>query len=82
MGRPENSPPTCPATFYHSSRQYSQVCRRVIGYQIGSVDAFGYQIGSVDAFGAGARGQGIDSYYVYGVSVTHGAPWNHIWTPS
>ena len=68
--RPETSSGSCPATFYPTSRQYNRVCGRVIGYQIGSMDAFG----------GGARGQTIDSYYVYGVSVTHGAPRNHIWT--
>ena len=45
------------------------MCGRVIGYQYGSTDAFLFQ--SVAT---------IDSYYVYGVSVTHGLPRNHIWT--
>ena len=61
---------SCHATFYPTSRQYSRVCGRVIGYQIGSTDAFGHL----------AVGYSIDSYYVYGVSVTHGACRNHIWT--
>ena len=68
--RPESSSGSCPATFYPTSRQYSRVCGRAIGYQYGTTDAFGNR----------ARGQTIDSYYVYGVSVTHGAPRNHIWT--
>ena len=68
--RPEASCGNCPATFYPTNLQYSRVCGRVIGYQIGSTDAFGYK----------AFRQTIDSYYVYGVSVTHGAPRNHIWT--
>ena len=67
---PQTSSGSCHAAFYTTSRQYSRVCGRVIGYQIGSTDAFGHL----------ARGQTIDSYYVYGVSVTHGTPWNHIWT--
>ena len=35
---------------------------------------------STDGFGHGAAGNTIDSYYVYGVSITHGMPRNHIWT--
>ena len=46
--------------------QYSRVCGRVIGYQLGSTDAFGFQR--------------LDTYYVSGVSITHGIPRNHIWT--
>ena len=69
--RPQTTSGSCPATFYPTSRQYSRVCGRVIGYQYGTTDAFGYR----------ATGNSIDSYYVYGVSVTHGAPpRNHIWT--
>ena len=60
----------CPATFYTTNRQYSRVCGRVIGYQIGSTDAFGWD----------AASKSLDSYYVYGVSITHGMPRNHIWT--
>ena len=61
---------SCPGTYYTTGRQYSKVCGRVNGYQIGSTDAFGYL----------AVGETIDSYYVYGVSVTHGTPRNHVWT--
>ena len=68
--RPETSNGSCPATFYATGRQYSRVCGRAIGYQIGGTDAF-----SRNAFG-----QTIESYYVYGVSITHGTPRNHIWT--
>ena len=68
--RPSTSSANCRATFYPTGRQYSRVCGRIIGYQIGGTDAFGHY----------AAGQGIDSYYVYGVSVTYGAPRNHIWT--
>ena len=68
--RPQTSSGSCPATFYATSRQYSRVCGRAIGYQIGATNAFGFQ----------AVGQTIDSYYVHGVSVTHSAPRNHIWT--
>ena len=68
--RPETMSGTCPATFYTTRHQYSRVCGRAIGYQIGTTNAFGYH----------ATGQIIDSYYVYGVSVTYGVPRRHIWT--
>ena len=50
------------------SEQYDQVCGRIIGYQIGTTDAF-----------TGA-GQLIDTYYLDGVSVTYGFPRQHIWS--
>ena len=68
-GRPTTSGGSCPATFYATNSQYSRVCGRAIGYQIGSTDAFSYL--------AVPR---IDAYYAYGVSITHGRPRNHIWT--
>ena len=68
-GRPVTSSGSCLSTSYATSCQYSRVCGRVIGYQYGSTEAFAYQAVAI-----------IDSYYVYGVSVTHGTPRNHIWT--
>ena len=59
-------------TYSTGSEQYNQVCGRIIGYEIGITSAFFY--GSI-------YGQSIiDSYYVVGVSVTHGSPRQHIWT--
>jgi hypothetical protein len=49
--------------------QYSQVCGRIIGYQVVATEAF---IGSV--------GRTIDERYVDGVSLTYGSPRQHIWT--
>ena len=49
------------------------MCGRIRGYQFGGTSAFwGYTNGN----------QGIDSYYVDGVSLTHGSAGNrqHIWT--
>ena len=69
-GRPESESGSCPATIYSTGRQYNRVCGRIIGYQVGSTDAFGYR----------AQGEPLDSYYVYGVSITNGSPRNHIWT--
>ena len=49
------------------SEQYNQVCGRIIGYQLGHTDAFN-------------TGYSINSFYVEGISVTHGSPRQHIWT--
>ena len=68
-GRPATSNGSCPATFYPTNRQYSRVCGRAIGYQVGGTHAFGNM--TVPQ---------LDSNYVHGVSITHGAPHNHIWT--
>ena len=57
-------------TFSVGGLQYSRVCGRIRGYQFGGPDAF-YR-----------HTEGIDSYYVDGVSLTHGGAGNrqHIWT--
>ena len=55
-------------TYSTGSEQYDQVCGRIIGYQIGSPDAFN---------GVSAS---IDSSYLDGISVTHGSPRQHIWS--
>ena len=49
------------------------MCGRIRGYQFGLTSAF---------WGYNNRGQGIDSYYVDGLSLTHGAAGRrqHIWT--
>ena len=49
------------------SVQYNQVCGRIIGYQLGSTDAFDGP-------------SQIDTYYLQGISVTHGSPREHIWS--
>ena len=69
-GRPTSSSGSCPGTLFAANRQYNKVCGKIIGYQVGSPDAFGLQ----------ARGHSIDSYYLYGISITHGSPRNHIWS--
>ena len=55
-------------TYTTGSQQYDQVCGRIIGYQSGSPDAFH------------SSSQTIDTYYVDGISLTHGFPRQHIWT--
>ena len=56
--------------------EYTKVCGRVKGYQVGSTNAFRYYHNnsmSTDSL--------IDTYYVDGVSLTHGnSPREHIWT--
>ena len=47
---------------------YSKLCGKVIGYQVGASNAFGF------------NNRDIDTYYVDGVSITHGDPRQHIWT--
>jgi hypothetical protein len=69
--RPQSSTGSCIGTSFSSARVYNKVCGRVIGYQVASTDGFG---------GGAQHTQSIDSYYVYGVSITHGMPRNHIWT--
>ena len=69
-GRPDTGGASCPGVMYLPNDQYSRVCGRAIGYQYGNTDAFGNA----------AISQSLNSYYVYGVSITHGTPRNHIWT--
>ncbi len=66
------SPGCASATFSTDGKEYTHVCGRAIGYQYASADAFGER----DTPGT------IDTYYVDGLSVTHGQPGNrtHIWT--
>ena len=57
-------------TFGVGGLPYNRVCGKIRGYQVGSTNAFFYS------------SRGIDSYYVSGVSLTHGGAGNrqHIWT--
>ena len=64
-----SSAPSCEGVNYTTgSEQYSQVCGRIIAYQSGVPRAF--------------RGSAlsINTFYVDGVSVTHGSPRQHVWT--
>ena len=55
-------------SFPIDSINYQRVCGRVIGYQIGSTDAF-------------LNNDNIDDVYIDGVSLTYGSgPRNHIWS--
>ena len=66
-GRPVSSGASRPSQIFPISRQYSKVCGRVIGIQVGSPDAFNSQ-------------QDINRRYMDGVSITRGSPHHHIWS--
>ena len=69
-GRRSTSSASCEGLTYSTgSEQYDQVCGRIIGYQLSTPDAFQHKLT-----------RSIDSYYVDGVSVTHGYPRQHIWS--
>ena len=68
-GRRSTSPSCEGLTYSTGSEQYDQVCGRMIGYQLSTPDAFGT-----------GSSQSIDSYYMDGLSVTHGSPRQHIWS--
>ena len=71
-GRRTTSTGSCDsATFSVNGARYNRVCGRVIAYQIGSPDAFYPGI---------SEGRTIDSYYLDGISITHGSPRQHIWS--
>ena len=69
-GRSHTNSGCSSTTFSVGGLPYSQVCGRIRGYQVGVNDAFDY------------ASEGINSYYVSGVSLTHGSVDNrqHIWT--
>ena len=68
-GRPVNKSGNCVGTIFSSSGiKYSQVCGKVIGYQVGYTD------------GRHNDGNNIDIHYADGVSLTHSNPRKHIWT--
>ena len=57
---------TCPSMFYSTNRQYSRVCGRVIGFQVGSPDGFNPTHDS--------------QLTMDGVIIGHGASHHHIWS--
>ena len=69
-GWPVSSEGSCVGiTFPSGNIEYSQVCGKVIGYQVGWPDAAYY-----------SNKKNIDSNYVDGILLTHGSPRSHIWT--
>ena len=71
-GRQNTTTGSCDsATYGVNAMEYSQVCGRIIAYQIGTPAAF---------FSALRRNVSIDSWYLEGISLTHGSPRQHIWS--
>ena len=60
-------------TFSSATLEYSRVCGKVIAYQFASPDAFALTARR-------PSNSSINTYYVDGVSLTHGSPRQHIWT--
>ncbi|XP_019855687.1 PREDICTED: uncharacterized protein LOC109584387 [Amphimedon queenslandica] len=70
-GRPDTNSGSCfGITFPSKDIKYSQVCGKVIGYQIGTTDGAAAFYASKD----------INSAYIDGISLTHGNPRKHIWS--
>ena len=74
-GVPSDQDNSCSTTSYSIGMSYDKVCGRVIGYQYGNLTGF-HDLSSnssyVDPF--------TNQFYVDGISITHGNPWQHIWT--
>ena len=69
-GRPVSSVGSCVGiTLPSRNIKYSQVCGKVIGYQVGWPDGAHF-----------SNNKNIDSYYADGILLTHGSPRSHIWT--
>ena len=59
------------AMFSVNGARYNQVCGRIIAYQIGTPAAFHEYF---------SQGIGIESFYLEGISITHGSPRQHVWS--
>ena len=70
-GRPVTNSGSCVGiTFPSRDMKYSQLCGKVIGYQVGRTDGAAAFYSSKD----------INSAYIDGISLTHGNPRKHIWS--
>ena len=83
-GRETSSVGSCTSVQFPSNGiSYSQVCGRVVGYQYGSTDAvYAANYQGTETYGSviDPSHNDINSYYVDGVSITHGSPRQHVWT--
>ena len=59
----------CDGATFKTNCSYNKICGRATGYQVGGSAAFGW-----------TTQQTVDSYYLYGLSLTRGSPRQHIWT--
>lgn len=74
-GRPASARASKPSVYFTTNGyQYSKVCGRAVGYQVGSPDCFS----SIN--GGEPDHETVNGVYIDGVSVTHGNPRTHIWT--
>ena len=72
-GRATSSGGSCTSVQFPSNGiRYSQVCGRVTGYQYGSPDAL-FNLHNY-------HHNNLNSYYLDGVSITHGSPRQHVWS--
>ena len=72
-GRPLTSSGSCVSVQFPSNGiTYSQICGKTTGYQFGTTDAIDHNHGS--------NHSNLSSFYVDGVSITHGSPRQHVWT--
>ena len=68
-GRPQSDAKSCRTTAYSTNNyQYSRVCGRVIGYQVGTPDAFSY------------RYYFQNTFYLDGIVISHGIRRDIIWS--
>ena len=82
-GRPTSSVGSCTSVQFPSNGiSYSKVCGRVVGYQYVSPDADYPGDYTDEPYGTviDTNHNDINSYYVDGVSITHGSPRQHVWT--
>ena len=76
-GRQESDTGSCDSVqFSPDGYEYTQVCGRIVGYQYASPDGSSLSHSSITL----TTGNEINEPYVDGVSVTYGAPRQHIWT--
>ena len=82
-GRPDSSVGSCQSVQFPSNGiSYSQICGRVVGYQYSSPDALYPGRYQNEIYGSviDTSHTSINSYYVDGISLTHGSPRQHVWT--
>ena len=82
-GRQHSNSGSCQSVKFPSyGINYSQVCGKVVGYQHGTPDALYPGRYQLESYGSviDTHHNNINSYYVDGISLTHGSPRQHIWT--
>ena len=76
-GRAASAYGSCTSVLFPSyDNKYSQICGRIHGYQYSSTDAIDAGI----RFRTSQQRNDINSFYLDGISLTHGFPRNHIWS--